>query len=202
METSQIKWGFLRETEAKAKQLGLDADTGLHRTGLDTYLSAIYPEVTDWIHDKCVKGLLVDGKQSLFRPDYRSETLKMIVEFDGIQHYQNPEKILADKFKTDLFTKAGYKVIRIPYFIQLTNKVIKTLFNVEIETPMFDESIPSIGVKGKCTPAFLCPTGVIRMAKEFHDISPEQYIINVNAVRSYPDELTGLSLLEAYYKSL
>lgn len=109
METSQIKWGFLRETEAKAKQLGLDADTGHHRTGLDTYLSAIYPEVTDWVHDRCIKGLLVDGKQSLFRPDYRSETLKMIVEFDGIQHYQNPEKILGINLKQIFSQKQGIR---------------------------------------------------------------------------------------------
>ena len=32
------KWGFLRETEAKAKDAGFDKDTGLHRTGLDEYL--------------------------------------------------------------------------------------------------------------------------------------------------------------------
>lgn len=32
------QWGFLRETDAKAQIAGIDKDTGLKRTGLETYL--------------------------------------------------------------------------------------------------------------------------------------------------------------------
>lgn len=39
------KWGFLRETKELAQKAGLDADTGLHRTGLDEYLKVIFPDV-------------------------------------------------------------------------------------------------------------------------------------------------------------
>lgn len=46
------KWGFLRETTEQAKKAGIDKDTGLHRTGLDEYLKAIFPDVSDWVHDK------------------------------------------------------------------------------------------------------------------------------------------------------
>ena len=35
------KWGFVRETVEAAKKAGIDADTGLHRTGLEEYLSVI-----------------------------------------------------------------------------------------------------------------------------------------------------------------
>ena len=48
------KWGFLREDEVKAKEAGADADTGLNRTGLDTYLNIIFPG-KNWIHDKTIK---------------------------------------------------------------------------------------------------------------------------------------------------
>ena len=94
MKTNNNVWGFLRETAEKAEVAGLDADTGLCRTGLEEYLKEIFPNTTDWIHDKIIKGMIVDGKQSRIRPDYRSESLKLIIEFDGLQHYQNPEKIL------------------------------------------------------------------------------------------------------------
>lgn len=85
------KWGFVRETVEAAKKAGIDADTGLHRTGLEEYLSVIFPNVNDWVHDKST-GLTKDGKPTKMRPDYRSETLKMIVEFDGLQHYNRPKQ--------------------------------------------------------------------------------------------------------------
>lgn len=202
MEDKNNKWGFLRETEVQAKTAGVDKPTGLHRTGLNTYLNAIFPNTNDWIHDKVVKGLMVNGKQSRFRPDYRSENLKLIVEFDGIQHYQNPEKILMDEEKIRIFTKEGYKIVRIPYFIQLSNKVIKRLFDVDMKEEMFDESIPSLTIDGACTPAFLCPLGIKRMAKEFHEISPEQYKVNKEYLDSQNPLLTGLDLLEKEYQSI
>ena len=203
MKTNNKIWGFLRETAEKAKGAGLDADTGLCRTGLEEYLKEIFPNTTDWIHDRIIKGMIVDGKQSRIRPDYRSESLKLIIEFDGLQHYQNPEKILEDENKTKIFEKNGYKAIRIPYFIQLSKKVIKRLFDVETEEEMFDENIPSMGIKGECTPAFLCPLGVKRMAKEFFEISPEQYEVNVNALKAQGNvTLTGVNFLEREWNAL
>ena len=93
------KWGFLRETKELAQKAGIDKDTGLHRNGLDEYLNVIFPHVNDWIHDKSID---LDGKK--YRPDYRSETLKLIVEFDGLPHYTNPQNILNDIEKQN-FTK-------------------------------------------------------------------------------------------------
>ena len=91
------KWGFLRETSEKAQKAGIDSDTGLHRTGLEEYLKVIFPEISkeEWIHDKGVPG-----SKSQTRPDYRCESLKLIVEFDGLQHYQKPDVICADEIKT------------------------------------------------------------------------------------------------------
>lgn len=139
------KWGFLRETTEAAIKAGLDADTGLHRTGLNEYLAVIFPDTNDWIHDRALGE--VNGEKIRNRPDYRSESLKIIVEFDGLPHYNNPETIFKDKKNSDLYKKFGYKVVRIPYFIQLTNKAVKTLFNVDVREDLFDESIPSLEEK-------------------------------------------------------
>lgn len=194
------KWGFLRETRQAAQEAGIDKDTGVHRTGLDEYLEVIFPYVNDWIHDRGFD--LVKGCRK--RPDYRSDSLKMIIEFDGLQHYTKPLKIQLDIESTRFYESNGYKVIRIPYFIQLTNNAVEQLFGVRVEEDLFDESIPSIGPKGGNTPAFLCIRGIYRMASEFV-MFPEQYKVNINFLKQQPLEqqyLIEYELLEEHYQKL
>jgi hypothetical protein len=191
------KWGFLRETIEDAKKAGIDKDTGLHRTGLEEYLKVIFPNVDDWIHNKSCSEW-----ERKVRPDYRSESLKLIIEFDGLQHYNNIKKIIDDIEKTEYYKKLGYKVVRIPYFIQLTNTVVETLFGIEIDETLFNESIPSLGIKGRNSPANLCPAGVKRMAEEFAKF-PEQYKVNVEFLKSQNDLLrSGVEYLENEYDRL
>lgn len=193
----KCKWGFLRETKEEANRSGYDLDTGLKRTGLDEYLSVIFPDTHDWVHDSPIEGI-----KSKRRPDYRSESLKLIVEFDGIQHYTMPFNIERDIENTMFYEELGYKVVRIPYFIQLTNKVVKQLFDVDVKEELFDESIPSLGPKGRCSPAYLCGAGILRMAQEFKQF-PEQYEVNLKYLKDANNEFhTGAALLEKLYNSL
>lgn len=191
----KVKWGFLRETEELAKKAGIDKDTGLHRTGLEVYLDAIFPGKV-WIHDTAFGEH--DGKHYRIRPDYRCEELKLIVEFDGIPHYQKPDVILRDKDNQIIYESFGYKVVRIPYFIQLTNEVIFKMFGIEMQEEMFSPTIPSIGVKGANNPAYCCPLGIERMAAELKKY-PQQLAVNVKALEDAGnDTLTGLSYLRKY----
>lgn len=188
----KYKWGFLRETKEAAEKAGIDKDTGLHRTGLEEYLAVIFPDIKEeeWIHDKCIPGL-----EKRIRPDYRCEKLKLIIEFDGLPHYISPVRIKADHENDLLYKNAGYKVVRIPYFIQLTNEVIEQLFRRKVSEKMFPVEIPSLGVKGRNTPAFCCSAGLKRMAAEFKKF-PQQYEVNMKALKEVNDEfLTGASLL-------
>lgn len=175
------KFGFLRENKEKALKAGIDIETGLCRTGLDEYLNVIFPNINDWVHDKQIPKELCNGIITKRRPDYRSEKLKLIIEFDGLQHYTNPDVILNDKIGTELYQKLGYKVVRIPYFIQLTNKVVKTLFGVETKIELFNENIASLRSSNRNTPAYLCIAGIERMKNEFK-LFPEQYKINKEAL--------------------
>ena len=175
------KFGFLRKNKEKALKVGIDTETGLCRTGLDEYLNVIFPNINDWVHDKQIPKELCNGVITKRRPDYRSEKLKLIIEFDGLQHYTNPDVILNDKIGTELYQKLGYKVVRIPYFIQLTNKVVKTLFGVETKIELFNENIASLRSSNRNTPAYLCITGIERMKNEFK-LFPEQYKINKEAL--------------------
>ena len=194
MKKVKEKWGFLRETTEAAIKAGIDRGTGLHRTGLNEYLKVIFPNVDDWVHDKAL-GLTVNNKVCRKRPDYRSEKLKMIVEFDGIQHYTMPDRIKNDVLSTKFYESLGYKVVRIPYFIQLTNKAVKYFFNVDVKEPLFNENIHSMDKNDRNTPAFLCGAGVLRMIEEFKH-HPEQYRVNKEFLISQNDQfLTGVDLI-------
>ena len=194
MKRVKEKWGFLRETTEAAIKAGIDRGTGLHRTGLNEYLKVIFPDIDDWVHDKAL-GLTVNNKVCRKRPDYRSEKLKMIVEFDGIQHYTMPDRIKNDVLSTRFYESLGYKVVRIPYFIQLTNKAVKYFFNVDVKEPLFNENIHSMDKNDRNTPAFLCGAGVLRMIEEFKH-HPEQYRVNKEFLMSQNDQfLTGVGLI-------
>ena len=194
-------WGFIRETKEMALKAGVDQDTGVNRTGLEEYLAVIFPNTSDWIHDKIIDDL-PPGIKSRKRPDYRSKSLMLIIEFDGIQHYTNPVNIEKDQENTKFYKSLGYKVVRIPYFIQLSNKAVKTLFNVDVKEPLFDENIPSIGPRGENTPAYLCPAGIQRMACEFKRF-PSQYKTNIKFLLSFNDDYhTGASLLLKAYSEI
>lgn len=194
-----MRWGFLRETKTDAVKAGTDKDTGLCRTGLEEYLIVIFPDVDDWIHDEAVGRH--NGKYYRNRPDYRSDKLKIAVEFDGVQHYTSPANIRKDEQSYGLYASLGYRLIRIPYFIQLSKDAVKTIFGVEVEQELFDEQYPSLGVKGGNTPAFLCHEGIKRMAREFRRF-PHQYEVNIKALRDANDSfMSGVELLEReYYK--
>lgn len=192
MKTSNQKWGFLRESTEDARAAGVDPDTGLHRTGLDEYLRVIFPNSV-WIHDKAFGEH--DGVNYRIRPDYRCEELKLIIEFDGVQHYQKPDRIKKDDENELVYKDNGYKVIRIPYFIQLTNNVVKKLFGVDVAEPLFDGSIPSFGPKSRNTPAYCCPLGLVRMAQEIQ-LFPDQMDVNIKALKAVGDEaISGSELL-------
>ena len=144
----------------------------------------------------------INGTSCRKRPDYRSESLKLIIEFDGLQHYTKPDVIENDVNKNELYQNFGYKVVRIPYFIQLSNKAVKTLFGVDVDEEMFDETISSLGVKGNNTPAYLCPAGLERMAKEFINF-PEQYNTNIDFLKKQNNLFkTGANFLEKEYNQI
>ena len=195
-------WGYLRETAALALKAGPDRDTGLHRTGLEDYLRVIFPEISDWVHDRPCGFVGSTGKASRARPDYLSNELKLIVEFDGLQHYTTPDRIETDLKRTEFYRGAGFKVVRIPYFIQLTNAAVRKLFGVDVDQPLFDGRFASLGPKRTNSPAFLCPAGIRRMAREFVAF-PEQYEVNLAALRAADQyDRTEWRLLAAEYNRL
>lgn len=186
--------GYLRETREQANKAGLDPITHVQRSGLEDYLDVIFPEVSDWLHDKTLGEY--NGIKYRIRPDYRSESLKLIIEFDGLPHYQKPDVIMKDKTNTSIYESCGYKVVRIPYFIQLSSAAVRELFNRDVESSLlFDESLPSLNIEDRCTPAYLCPMGIERMKQDFERF-PKQREVNINYLLSLnQSDLTGVDYL-------
>lgn len=191
-------FGFLRETSEDAKKCGIHKETGLCRTGLDEYLNVIFPD-TEWIHDKPLG--YVNGVYCRKRPDYRCESLKLIVEFDGLPHYQNIDVIINDENNTLFYEHLGYTVVRIPYFIQLTNKAVETLFHKTANTGLFPENVSSFSATDRSLPSYCCISGLKRMAKVFK-LFPEQYELNMRTLKSIESIETDYQYLEYFYNNL
>lgn len=191
-----MSWGYIRETKEMAAQAAKKNPESSF-SGFEDYLEILYPGKT-WIHDKPF-GMRGDRTYRI-RPDYLCEEEKIIIEFDGLQHYTSPENILKDRSNQAIYESFGYKVIRIPYFIQITNEVAREMFGVEASEPLFDPSLPSMSREWQNTPAFCCFAGLLRMAEEFKRY-PQQFEVNMKQLKAEDDEaLTGYELLSAAYE--
>lgn len=80
--------------------------------------------------------------------------------------------------------EVGYKVVRIPYFFQLSDDIVKQMFG---RKSLFDSNIPSLDVKDGNTPAYCCPAGLKRMVYEFRNYS-ELYQVNLKVLKKANNE--------------
>lgn len=98
------------------------------------------------------------------RPDYRCEEIKLILEFDGYRHYCDPKVILSDIKKDEEYEKLGYRVFRIPYFIQMSSKLLELIFNEEIE---YKQTYPDGFIDEKAMlPASFCSMGIEKFEED------------------------------------
>ena len=130
----------------------------LNEDRLGEYLKSIYPNL-EFIHDKIVPNSGIRN-----RPDFRNDDIMLIVEFDGYQHYTTASVILTDLIKDTVYTNMGYKIVRIPYFVQLSRIIILNLFNVDIN---FDQIYPhGFHDRNAILPADYCELGIDKFKLE------------------------------------
>jgi very-short-patch-repair endonuclease len=129
----------------------------------------------DFIFNKCIPDSPLKN-----RPDFRSESLRLIVEYDGANHYTKASRFLADKSKNRLYTELGYFFIRIPYFIQLDSDTIPLLFKKYTNdfSNFLDVSHGFIS-KSATLPADFCSLGIERFEEDLQIFNcAKQEIIN------------------------
>ena len=205
INVSKEKWGFLKENSRKIKKGEIDDDIGLHFNGLDEYLEVLFPDYK-WIYNQRFYYYDDNKEKRYIIPDYRCEELKLVVEFDGILHYTDHNTILRDANNERIYKKMGYTVIRIPYFIQLTNVVVNTLFKqysnvLSVKENLFNPNISSM--YGECKgfgPAYTCASGFKRMVNVLKQF-PQQFELLVTSLKKFVDpSVNGGDLLEEEYK--
>ena len=104
----------------------------------------------------------------------------LIIEFDGDSHYCKTQRIKSDVEKDEDYTLLGYRVVRIPYFIQITSQVLKYIFDENI---MFKQRYPNGFIDLKATlPADYCELGVKLFKKDLlrFDYHAEEIINSLN----------------------
>lgn len=97
-------------------------DEFLTKSNLESFLR-------DFVRDtEIVRDKKVPGSRILNRPDFRIEELKLILEFNGKFHYTTAKTIMSDTLKKRIYINMGYRIISIPYWIQMKAEVIYHIF--------------------------------------------------------------------------
>lgn len=123
----------------------------------------------DRLDPEIVSNALVPGVVRRFRPDYRSEQYKLIVEFDGDQHYRSAKHVIEDTVRDQIITGAGYRVVRIPYFVQMTAPVIGQLFGPLVSNQTRFRDFPHGFIADTVVfPADFCELGVDRFLADLN----------------------------------
>lgn len=126
-----------------------------------------------FLHERFKKEVSVPRfkwDEGLFLPDFVIEDLKLIIEYDGPRHYTQASTAVRDFKKTEVYTQHGYKVINIPYFVQLDEAVISDLFSDykdELNSNSTFNIYPHGFISDKVIlPADFCSLGVERFKKD------------------------------------
>ncbi len=67
---------------------------------------------------------------------------KILVEFNGQQHYHDVGQIIKDSNYADIAIKNGYELVRIPYYIQLDTKLINFFFDTKLKNVIINHTFP------------------------------------------------------------
>jgi len=129
---------------------------------LTVALKQIIP-AEDWIGEE----LKVPGTRCRWDMGYIYRGKTYIVEFDGDQHYRDSIVIRNDKIKDLTALRCNFKVIRIPYWLQLTPQTLELLFNINAE---IEQNFSHGFVASKIFPASYCEYGTYRFEREFNSL--------------------------------
>lgn len=127
---------------------------------LGTLLGEIFPD-DEIIEDRAFKPYR-------FRPDFYLPDKKLVIEFDGYQHYTNSSIIVSDFKKDSILADLNIDVIRLPYFVQIDAYIIKLLFNKEYNKVSYPHGFID---KKAILPSDFCEMGISRFLNDLDKFS-------------------------------
>jgi len=113
------------------------------------------------------KESIVPGTRQRWDMTFVKNNQTIIVEYDGDEHYRNSLKIKTDIEKDKKAKQLGYKVIRIPYWVQLTTETFRFYFGFDAH---IQQEFPHGFITTKIFPASFCEKGIKRFKKELHEL--------------------------------
>ncbi|MET4808241.1 hypothetical protein [Limibacillus sp. MBR-115] len=113
------------------------------------------------------RELLVPGTRRRWDMAYELGSKVTVVEFDGDAHYRDPLKMKVDNEKDVTARSLGYKVVRMPYWVQLTNQTLQHYFGLSAE---IYQDFPHGFIATKLFPASYCEMGIERFERELSSL--------------------------------
>lgn len=162
---------------------------GLTRKELGIVLKESVPNYT-FIYDKAVPGSSLIGA----RPDYRCEELSLILEMNNFHHYCSPYQMFCDSKKyKDWHIILGYRVVNIPYFVQMCNGLISIVTKGRAKE--YEQRFKH-GFRGDSVilPAHFCEQGVELFKKDLEMFSFAKEEI-IQSLRDKVEERGDISLV-------
>ena len=142
------------------------------------------------------------NRRKFYKVDCYSETMKMVWEYEGPDHYENVWKLKRDTERQSYFEAAGYRFLRWPYYLQLTRDVARHYFGDAYSDKKYLEAIATVyGVAdqnsvlspglhtSKNTPANFVPRGVRRFFQELSSLPDSVAAQVAESLRRYIAEL-------------
>lgn len=107
--------------------------------------------------------LVAHGRRQRWDMVYENASGKVAVEYDGDEHYRNSLKIKTDREKDLLAAQHGFRVVRVPYWVQLTTDTVRHYFGFAAEIA---QNFPHGFITTKLFPASFCELGIARFRSE------------------------------------
>lgn len=107
---------------------------------------------------------------------------RTFVEFDGDRHYTRPPVIKNDLEKDKIAAEEGSRVIRIPYWVQLTSESAKHYFGWDVD---IRQSFPHGFITSKIFPSYYCEMGLARFR---HELCNLPHAVRGSVIQSMRDK--------------
>lgn len=113
--------------------------------------------------------LKVGGTRRRWDMGFTHEHKRVVVEFDGDEHYRHTMKIKVDREKDAAALAEGLRVVRVPYWVQLDRPTFRHLFGFDAD---IETDFPHGFITTKVFPASFCELGVDRFKRELSAMPP------------------------------
>src|SRR5262249_23311264 len=104
-----------------------------------------------------------EGSRKRWDMVFRTTEGTTVVEYDGDEHYCNTLKIKTDREKEKIAQRHAWRVVRFPYWVQLTTTTLAHYFGL---TSRIEQDFPHGFITTKWFPASFCEMGVERFRSE------------------------------------